>query len=602
MSSSSDPIALQDSGTIRGSHHRQKRGSGQTESSLDELNLGCDSRMQSPGSSAGKTVRYQPYSPPGFFTDMNHDKGLPYGIRFDSLTKAGRITEPAPIPRVSSDVEEEWELARDTSFGSFCAQEDDFVTAIASSERSTAAIRSRKQRPAGSGERQMSSFDQLCLQHPFSDGSWRNSGLALGFGQPVTDGEDFSSSSSVSEEVGKPGRVVTQSWKPPVKESLTTSSSIVTQDENPEDESQGSGSGSGSDVTDTSSEIASSIASFSVKYFHSKVSYQHYPSSSPREPESDSLTAYGVNAPTSFSVDPSYQSHDAIGELNGTSQPGFRSPIIETQSGVKAESTPLTRYAASQTTGSAIDDSFTLHGSYTVKESANKVAPQMDSIRSARSFSGIGGCSTPLTAYQVTQKTTSSRVSLYHKMASSTPLSNYAADRVSSGAATKRRTGCIGLAASRTSSAVEGLGSFSDEASVEHLRQPPSAYADDFMLNDAAELASDPEHSSSSSSSRQIQASLPDSGSQMQSPQSPARHLHVQVQRPDPLIDNAGHQDPPEPVIPTALDPARGRVRRFRKEPTARELKRPITHADEATVSLKHIGSRQPKLTHSSTS
>lgn len=359
MSSSPDPIALQDSGIIRSSHHRQKGGSEKTESNLDGLNLGCDNRMISPGSRAGKTIRYRPYSPPGFFTDMNHDKGLPYGIRYDSLLKAGKITEPAPIPRVSSDVEEEWELARDISFGTFCAQEDDFVTAIASPERSTAAIGGRKQRPAGSDERQMSSFDQLRLQHPFSDGSWRNSGLALEYGQPFSDGEDYSSSSSVPEQVGKPGRLIARNRKPSVKESLKTSSSIITQEGDAEDESRGSRSGSRSYIRDRSSESASSIDSFSVEYPRSKVSYRHYPSSSPCEPEADSLTANEISATRSFSVDPAYQSGNAIGGLNGVSQPGCRSPIIETQSSA-TKSTPLTQYAASQTTGKAMDDSSTL--------------------------------------------------------------------------------------------------------------------------------------------------------------------------------------------------------------------------------------------------
>ncbi|GHJ90376.1 hypothetical protein NliqN6_6778 [Naganishia liquefaciens] len=495
--------------------------------------------------------------------------------------------EPAAIPRILSDVEEEQRLARDNSFGPFRMQEDGFVTAKRTNNRAM-TLNTRTLRHASSGQKQVSSFDQLRLYHPFSDESWRSCGLQLEHAQPIRDEEDLSSKSSESKQVGITDRVITQSWKSSAEESLTSSSSSERSSEREErhldDRSLQSQSVSISDTTDPASHNASSDQVFPVEYPRSKARCHAQSSLHPEsESEHDSLTAYGVTAPGSFSFNPSYESSDGVGKQKLPFRTFVESPIIETTSSAATLSTPLTQYAAGRLIAQATDGSSTLHDTRSVMGHAKKSAARTGTYRLEQSSSTIGDSSTPLTAYQVTQKTASLKLSLSPEMASSTPLSNYAADRMPLCAATERRYGFSGLVASRRISAFEDFRWSPDEESVEHPRLPPKAHVEDSRLANAAELASAGELSSSFSKCVPLQVSLSEGGTQVRSPQL--------LSLPNRLVGWTGDRDdPPESTILTALQPVHSHSSRCRGKSAAKELKDDSEHADGTNNFLRPWG------------
>lgn len=393
LQSSSDPIALHDSAFMPDIDDVGRGSAGGT-SIPDGLNMGYATRRKE-----GKSVLrihdacLQPYSPPGFFTDANTLNRVSYGGMERGPGFIRKREEPAPIPRLSSQIREELELVRDTSLElSFADEESNTATQSSNgSDGETIKTFSRQPQPQLDHDDKASSFDQLQLQHPFSDKSWRNSGFELETVPGLTD-KDSSEDLSDGGSAAGVGYRVTQSWKPAVKKSLNSASSH---------------GGKNGDVMGESDldESDSSIDSFSLEF----------PRSAPENFVSstrifaspiDSLSDYGV---TRHALPGRSKPNNALQTLPAPTQAQMSSSIQS--SSKEGESTPLTQYAVPQTAQESFGPSFTLRRDDTDTVRIAKVFPRGRKTSDEKGSSRIASNSTPLTAFQATQHTASSRQS-----------------------------------------------------------------------------------------------------------------------------------------------------------------------------------------------
>lgn len=409
MHSSSDPIALHDSAFVPDTYDTGRRKDATKDSSSDDLNIGATRGRNQRRSMRNGDPRLHPYSPPGFFTDVNLQSRDPYGMQGKGIGKIGARREPIPIPRPSSQIKEELQLARDASL-ELSSADDDFSTVMGGSEAEEEdTVRGRLSRSRSDNGGKASSFDQLRLQHPFSDRSWRNSGFELEVFPPGL--KDKDSSEDIGSGTGV-GYKVTQSWRQDLKPSLDASSAT-----------QGNKDDHGSSEPDLdATDSPTTIESFALEYPRSAAPYFSGPSASLFGMTNDSLSDYEhVRHATRERPTPCDMADISLYLTS------LRSSSFETSSSDQGESTPLTEYAVTQTVFRSVNPSFILRtGEESTLHTGNtSTSPKV--VRLDPASSRVTGGSTPLTAFQVTQNTASSRKFSTHRLVTSTPLSNYAA-------------------------------------------------------------------------------------------------------------------------------------------------------------------------------
>lgn len=395
LQSSSDPIALHDSAFVPDTDD-VGRGSAGRESSSNYLNIGQTTRRkEGPNVVRIRDARLQPYSPPGFFTDVNLQNRAPCGVQGREIGMAGRRKEPAAIPRLFSQIREELQLVRDASLELPSADEEsNTATQPSKSEGDTLRALSRQPQPRSDHDEKASSFDQLQLQHPFSEKSWRNSGFELETVPGLTD-KDSSEESLDSGSDAEVGYRVTQSWKPGVKKSPDTTSSL---------------GGKNGDVTEESdldkSDSGSTIDSFSLEF----------PRSAPGHPVPTArIFASTIDSLSDDDIAPhalrERTTADNAARALPTQTQAQRSSSIESSPSEPGESTPLTQYAVTQTARESFGPSFTLRTDNTDTVRIAKAFPRERKTSDEKGSSRIAGNSTPLTAFQATLHTASSRQS-----------------------------------------------------------------------------------------------------------------------------------------------------------------------------------------------
>jgi hypothetical protein len=487
--SSSDPIAFHDSANAQddlGLEGMLK------DSSSDALNIGHTTRrrersnmMRVPGS------RLQPYSPPGFFAGIDPRNKSTYVLQDEGMGVIGKRREPAAIPRLSSEIREESYLVRDKSLD-LSSADDESSTASQTSRgyaRQTIRAHHRQIQHRSRDDEKASSFDHLQLQHPFSEKSWRNSGFEVGAAPGLTY-RDSSEDSSAGGSDGGVGYGVTQSWKPGAKRLVDCSSLGDGDSESGSEESDSDDTDSETTIDSFSLEFpraalpdhqiasgrtfASPIDSLSEYDFArhalpepgdrlmhnlSSQTRDHAGTASDRQEESTPLTEYAVTQTADRSFGPSRtfrtDALETVQLANPVSRKG-KQTINQASSRIAAISTPLTAFQATQNSTSS-------YKSATLRPSMMLSSKNKTSSRPA-------GSSTPLTAFQVTQNPSSSHVMTTAGLATSTPLSNYAADSTID---PSRRSGKDGRA---EGSAVQRK---SDLAGVTPQNPGPWAMADD---------------------------------------------------------------------------------------------------------------------------
>ncbi|KAI5450669.1 hypothetical protein NCC49_002926 [Naganishia albida] len=385
--SSSDPIALHHTATTSVASDGLERGGVSKKPSSSDLNIGHAKRRRERLDVVRMPVnRLQPYSPPGFFNGVNLRRSAPLGTL---QAVANRKREPAAIPRLSSQIREELQLVQDVSLELSSADDDGNTASPPSSGSGRHTIKALKSqtRRRSDDDARPSSFDQLQLQHPFSEKSWRNSGFELDAAPGLT--YRHSSDESLGDESdAKVGLRVTQSWKPVEKESLDRSSSG---DEESRDDSEESDS-DGTDSTTT-------IDSFSLEFpraaspDHGAGSTQVFasPIDSPSDCDFARQALHGGATADSPAKDMTLQTGDHVG----------------TSADRQGESTPLTDYAVSETTQQFFGSSFTLRTDDLGTVRLAKTLPRRRKPTTNQASSLVIGSSTPLTAFQATVNTAS---------------------------------------------------------------------------------------------------------------------------------------------------------------------------------------------------
>lgn len=512
--SSSDPIALHHSAVSPDTHHSSREGRMIQERSSDDLNIRHTMRRRE-GQEAVKArgSRLQPYSPPGFFTDINMASKATGN---HGMSVNGKRREPAAIPRVSSEIREELHLVRDTSLD-FGSADDESSTASRASNGSASHTFRAHQLPVQHRSHDVekaSSFDQLQLQHPFSEKSWRNSGFELDAAPGLTY-RDSSEDSSSDGSDGEVGHRVTQSWKPGAKRLVDCSSLGDGDRESGSEESDSDDTGSETTIDGFSLDFpraalpdhqiasgrtfASPIDSLSEYDFArqalqepedrllqnlSSQTRDHVGSTSGRQGESTPLTEYAVTQTAEQSFGPSLTLRtDDLGTVR------LGNPVCrkekqtnnQASSQIGGSSTPLTAFQATQNSTSS-------YKSATLRPSMLLSSKNKTSSRPA-------GSSTPLTAFQVTQNPASSHRVTTAGLATSTPLSNYAADSTINPA---RRPGKVGRA---HGSAIQRK---SDLSGVNAQDPEPLAIASDPSIEYGRERLASWEGRSSGSMSKSI--------------------------------------------------------------------------------------------------